>query len=73
VGWFGKFGDELMATYAQVDELNVVVNIVEADAEWVAEQPGEWIEYTDENPCRIGWDVVDGVCVIPPNPTVIPG
>jgi hypothetical protein len=56
-----------MAEYAQVEN-NVVVNVVEADAEWIAAQPGEWILYDDANPCAIGWDVVDGACVIPPPP-----
>ena len=56
-----------MATYAQVEN-DIVVNVVVADAEWIAEQPGEWIEYTDENPCGIGWDVENGQCVIPPLP-----
>ena len=56
-----------MASYAQVEN-NVVVNVVEADAAWIAQQPGEWIEYTDANPCAIGWDVVNGACVIPPPP-----
>jgi hypothetical protein len=56
-----------MANYAQVEN-EIVVNVVVADAEWIAEQPGEWIEYTDENPCAIGWDVENGQCVIPPLP-----
>jgi hypothetical protein len=56
-----------MSTYAQVEN-NVVVNVVVADAEWIAEQPGEWIEYTAENPCIIGCDVVNGACVLPPPP-----
>jgi hypothetical protein len=59
-----------MAEYAQVEN-NVVVNVVEADAEWIASQPGTWIEYTDSNPCAIGWDVVAGACVIPPVPEPI--
>ena len=54
-----------MANYAQVQN-NVVVNVVVADATWIAEQPGEWIEYDDQHPCAIGWDVENGVCVIPP-------
>jgi len=58
-----------MADYAQVQN-NVVVNVVVADAEWIAEQPGEWIEYDDAHPCAIGWDVENGVCVIPPAPPV---
>lgn len=56
-----------MATYAQVEN-NVVVNVVEADQEWIDQQAGEWIEYDDANPCAIGWDVEDGVCVVPPPP-----
>lgn len=56
-----------MATYAQVEN-DIVINVVTADAAWIAEQPGEWIEYTDANPCAIGWDVEDGVCVVPPPP-----
>jgi len=56
-----------MATYAQVEN-DIVVNCVVADAAWIAAQSGEWILYTDENPCGIGWDVVNGVCIIPPAP-----
>lgn len=56
-----------MATYAQVEN-DIVINCVVADAEWIAEQAGEWILYTDENPCGIGWDVENGVCIIPPAP-----
>jgi len=61
-----------MATYAQIEN-NIVVNTVVADAEWIAEQPGEWIEYTDANPCGIGWAVENGVCVVPPPPPPPPG
>ena len=59
-----------MAEYAQVEN-NVVVNVVVADAEWIAQQPGEWIEYDDAHPCAIGWDVENGVCVVPPPPPPI--
>ena len=59
-----------MATYAQVEN-DIVVNVVDADAAWIALQPGEWIEYTAENPCIIGCDVVDGACVLPPPPPPI--
>lgn len=60
----------VMADYAQVEN-NVVVNVVVADAEWIAQQPGEWIEYDDAHPCAIGWDVQNGVCVVPPPPPPI--
>ena len=43
-----------MATYAQLDEANIVLNIVVADSEWIALQSGTWIEYTDEKPACIG-------------------
>ena len=56
-----------MATYAQVEN-NVVVNVVDASPEWIAEQSGEWIEYDNANPCAIGWDVENGVCIVPPPP-----
>ena len=57
-----------MATYAQIEN-DIVINVVVADAEWIAEQSGEWIEYTQAQPCGIGWTVTDGVCdVPPPNP-----
>jgi hypothetical protein len=56
-----------MSTYAQVEN-NIVVNTVVADAAWIAEQPGEWIEYDDTSPCAIGWSVENGACVIPPVP-----
>jgi hypothetical protein len=60
-----------MATYAQVEN-DIVINVVVADAEWISEQSGEWILYTDENPCAIGWSVEDGVCIIPPAPPPSP-
>lgn len=60
-----------MATYAQVEN-NIVVNVVEADAAWIAEQSGTWIEYDDANPCAIGWAVENGACVVPPPPPLPP-
>jgi hypothetical protein len=59
-----------MAEYAQVEN-NVVVNVVEADAAWIALQPGTWILYDAANPCAIGWAVENGACVIPPVPEPI--
>lgn len=56
-----------MGTYAQIEN-NIVVNTVVADAAWIAEQPGTWIEYDAEHPCSIGWSVENGVCVLPPPP-----
>lgn len=59
-----------MADYAQVEN-KIVVNTVVADAEWIAEQPGTWIEFDETHPCSIGWEVSKGVCVIPPAPPPI--
>lgn len=59
-----------MSNYAEVQN-NVVVNVVVADAAWIAQQPGEWIQYDDAHPCSIGWTVENGACVIPP-PTPSP-
>jgi lipoate-protein ligase B len=58
-----------MATYAQVEN-KIVINTVDADAEWIAQQPGVWIEYDEANPCSIGWEVKNGACVLPPAPPV---
>lgn len=57
----------IVATYAQVEN-DLVVNVVVADSEWIAQQPGTWIEYDDAKPCGIGWEVANGVCIIPPPP-----
>ena len=59
-----------MADYAQIEN-SIVINVVVADAAWIAEQPGEWLEYDDQHPCAIGWNVQNGVCVIPPAPPPI--
>lgn len=40
--------------YAQIED-GKVVNIVAADAEWVAEQSGEFVEFSDEQPAFIGF------------------
>jgi hypothetical protein len=43
-----------MSTYALIVD-NIVVNIVVADADWIATQPGNWHEYDDDRPAGIGW------------------
>jgi len=58
-------------TYAQVEN-GIVVNIVEASPEWIAEQPGTWIEYDASHPCGIGYTVTNGVCDLPPPPPMPP-
>lgn len=45
-----------MSTYAEIDTNNIVVNVIVADAEFVATQTDKiYVEYTDENPAGIGW------------------
>ena len=48
-----------------LDEIGAYAPLVPDGSNWKATM---LIEYTDVNPCAIGWDVVDGVCVIPPAP-----
>jgi hypothetical protein len=54
-------------TFAKVEN-NIVVNVVVADDSWIAQQGGEWIEYTPESPAGIGWEVKNGVVIVPPPP-----
>ena len=45
-----------MATYAEINNENIVVNCIIADAEFVATQTDKtYVEYTDENPAGIGY------------------
>lgn len=45
-----------MATYAEINGENIVVNVIVADAEFVATQSDKhYVEYTDENSAGIGW------------------
>jgi hypothetical protein len=45
-----------MSTYAEINTQNIVVNIIVADAEFVATQTDKtYVEYDDENPAGIGW------------------
>ena len=44
-----------MSFYAKIEN-NIVVNIVNADSEWIALQDGIWREYTENTPAGIGWE-----------------
>ena len=45
-----------MATYAELDTDNIVINVIVADAEFVATQNDKtYVQYTDENPAGIGY------------------
>jgi hypothetical protein len=46
----------------------VVVNVVVVAPDWVNDDPTHLIEYTPENPAGIGWEVVNGVVIVPPPP-----
>lgn len=57
-----------MTTYAQINA-NVVTNIVIADADWIANQPGTWMEYNAAQPAEIGWNWdPDKQIAYPPQP-----
>ena len=49
----------------------VVVNVEVVAPDWVNTDPTHLIEYTPENPAAIGWAVVDGVVIRPPDPEPI--
>ena len=45
-----------MSTYAELNTENIVVNVIVADAEFVATQTDKtYVEYTDENQAGIGY------------------
>lgn len=46
-----------MATYAVLDNSNVVINIIAADTKKIAEEVTNClcVAYTDKNPAQIGW------------------
>ena len=58
-----------MSNYAELNDDNIVVNIIVADAEFVATQTDKnYVEYTNENPAGIGYtyDAELDVFVAPP-------
>ena len=63
-----------MATYAEIDTENIVVDVIVADAEFVATQTDKtYIEYDDTNPAGIGYtyDPETGLFTPPPAPQPI--
>ncbi len=45
-----------MATYAEINTDNIVVNCIVADAEFVATQTDKtYVEYNETKPAGIGW------------------
>jgi len=60
-----------MATYAEINTENIVVNIIVADAGFIATQTDKtYVEYNDTKPAGIGYtyDPVNDVFVAPPDP-----
>ena len=60
-----------MATYAEINTENIVVNCIVADAEFVATQTDKtYVEYDDTNPAGIGYayDPDTGLFTPPPAP-----
>lgn len=46
----------------------VVVNVEVVPNDWTNNDPDHLIEYTPEHPAAIGWEVIDGVVIVPPPP-----
>jgi hypothetical protein len=60
---------ERTVAHCEPDTTNgVVVNISVKSADWVNDDPTHLIEYTAENPAAIGWEVKNGVVIVPPPP-----
>lgn len=60
-----------MTTYAEINDNNLVVNVIVADAEFVASQTYKtYVEYDETNPAGIGYtyDADAGVFIAPPIP-----
>lgn len=46
----------------------VVINVEVVALDWVNDDPAHYLEYTPEQPAAIGWQVVNGVAIVPPIP-----
>jgi hypothetical protein len=60
-----------MSTYAEINTENIVINIIVADAEFIATQTDKtYVEYDDTNPAGIGYtyDPDTGLFTAPPQP-----
>lgn len=60
-----------MSTYAEINTDNIVINVIVADAEFVATQTDKtYVEYDETNVAGIGYtyDAVNDVFVAPPAP-----
>lgn len=46
----------------------VVINVSVKLPEWINDDPEHLIEYDEENPAGIGWQVLNGKVIVPPPP-----
>lgn len=46
----------------------IVVNVSVKSSDWINDDPDHLIEYDEENPAAIGWEVKNGKVIIPPPP-----
>lgn len=60
---------ERTVAYVEPNTTNgVVVNVEVVAPEWVNSDPAHYIEYDAEHPAAIGWEVKNGVVIVPPPP-----
>lgn len=62
--------DRTVAIVSPNTKKGVVVNVEVVSADWINDDPDHMIEYTAEHPAAIGWEVIDGVVIIPPTPPI---
>jgi hypothetical protein len=48
----------------------IVVNVSVVSVDWINEDPEHLIEYNEENPAAIGWEVKNGKVIVPPPPSL---
>lgn len=60
--------ERTVAVVAPDTKNGVVVNVEVVAADWTNTDPQHLIEYTPENPAAIGWEVKNGVVIVPPAP-----
>ena len=60
--------ERTVAVVAPNVQNGTVVNCEVVAADWTNTDPEHLIEYTPEQPAGIGWQVVDGIVIVPPPP-----
>ena len=54
----------MIKQYALVEN-GIVINTIVADANFISQQSGQWIEYTELRPAYVGGQFIDGVLIAP--------